>query len=213
MLRHVAVPCLVTTLIASGCASTPSAGTGPGSSSGRPRWVHYADWWDEHPLAAAAVLGATVTGVVALLAVGSMGRGGGEACGGVPGLLFCPHGRNDDPTREDREALQGTWQVGAVWQAGRETRERFANAALVVQGDRMSVADSGWVFVVDPKKKPRWIDLVVGDGPPLLGIYQVDGDNLRLCFNERPEGDRPARLVAGSGLPGEVFLVCRRPLP
>src|SRR5437667_4893405 len=46
--------------------------------------------------------------------------------------------------------------------------------------------DGEFAYKLDPGKKPKWIDLApIGrDGKPgktALGIYELDGDNLKVC--------------------------------
>jgi uncharacterized protein (TIGR03067 family) len=118
--------------------------------------------------------------------------------------LFSPYGRDDDPARADREWLQGSWQVLAAPDQG---------LTLVVRDDRMTLKDQGWIFTLNPKKKPKWIDLARGDYRPLRGIYELDGDNLKLCLNAQAGGDRPSQFIADLDSSNHVLLTCTRVKP
>jgi uncharacterized protein (TIGR03067 family) len=215
MLRSAVIPCLVVALVGSGCASTPSrtdsvgAAHGTGPLAARPGWVRYADWWDEHPVAAVAVLGTTVALVWAGM-VAAATRG--AECGSMAGL-FSPHGRDHDPAGADREALQGSWQVLAARELGQAFADQVQDLTLVVRYDRMTFKDTGWVFTLNPEKKPKWIDLAPDDGPPLRGIYELDGDTLKICLTTQSGGERPTEFVADLDASSQVLLTCTRVKP
>lgn len=68
-------------------------------------------------------------------------------------------------------------------------------------------------YRLDPSKKPRAIDLTSTSGETkgrtYLGIYELDGDALKICFSEY-EQDRP-REFAAQGKPGiRTLLVLKR---
>jgi uncharacterized protein (TIGR03067 family) len=104
----------------------------------------------------------------------------------------------DDASKKDRESLQGTWKLVA----GRDDQGKPFPAdliekglRLVVTGDRLKFMPSGgddeMAFqIVDPTKKPKHVDLfVVRNGKkntrPVPGIYEIDGNRLRLSMNDR----------------------------
>jgi uncharacterized protein (TIGR03067 family) len=54
-------------------------------------------------------------------------------------------------------------------------------------------------FRLDPSRKPKTIDLTDPDDArkqAVLGLYELDGDTLRLCFPSRPGRERPKALEA-----------------
>ena len=104
----------------------------------------------------------------------------------------------DDVAKKDRENLQGTWKLVA----GRDDLGKTFPAdllekgvRLVVMGDRMKFMPEGGddemeFQIVDPNKKPKHIDFfVVRNGKkttrPVPGIYEIDGNRLRLSMNDR----------------------------
>jgi uncharacterized protein (TIGR03067 family) len=55
-----------------------------------------------------------------------------------------------------------------------------------------------FTYALDPAKKPKAIDLRAGkDGPVVLrGIYEVEGDRLKICYGA---GERPDKFAARAG--------------
>jgi uncharacterized protein (TIGR03067 family) len=119
----------------------------------------------------------------------------------------------DEPAeanKKDRERMQGDWVA----------------ASRVIDGTKLSddesqsifrtVKDDGYTmylfdkplgkgtFTIDATKKPKTIDArpaeAAKDAPPLLGIYEIDGDTFRACFAQ-PGKERPKdfECKAGSG--------------
>ena len=55
---------------------------------------------------------------------------------------------------------------------------------------------------LDPSKSPKTIDVTIADGPNkgtvMLGIYEIDGDTLKVCFD--PQGKkRPTEFKSAPG--------------
>jgi uncharacterized protein (TIGR03067 family) len=101
-----------------------------------------------------------------------------------------------DTAREELNKLEGTWQVVSV-----ETRRKARPAGevnglkLVIKGDSSTFEKDGNRVVgkgklsIDPGKKPKTIDIAVTGAPEdprgtftILGIYELDGDSLRMCW-------------------------------
>lgn len=85
---------------------------------------------------------------------------------------------------KDMEGLQGTWRLNK-------------EITVVVKDDRMSHIDSrpGQDFItgiigIDPKNKEIYwpMETGLGGGVAMLGIYELQGDNLRIIFGDtRPK--------------------------
>jgi uncharacterized protein (TIGR03067 family) len=91
--------------------------------------------------------------------------------------------------RVDREKFQGRWVASSI-RAGvqRELIGAEAGACSVVFDDK-TVAFRGMVGAVDASgtfyieaPHPGWIDLKL-DAGWIIGIYQFEGDTLKLCLN------------------------------
>jgi uncharacterized protein (TIGR03067 family) len=58
------------------------------------------------------------------------------------------------------------------------------------------------VFKLDPSRKPKEIDLTPdgeGKGKTVAGLYELEGDSLRVCFPGQPDAERPTRLESKEG--------------
>jgi uncharacterized protein (TIGR03067 family) len=113
-----------------------------------------------------------------------------------------------DPNAEDLKRMQGDWMVATMKSAGMDVPPDEAQALFrTVEGDRYSVARytkqiASGTFKLDATKTPKTIDSTpgaAGDGKtapqPILGIYEFDGDKLRIC-NGRPGQPRPKNFDA-----------------
>lgn len=89
-----------------------------------------------------------------------------------------------DPVKDDLAKMQGTWVAIKGILDGKEI-EGSTGVKLVFDGHKLT-SGKGEVstFTIDPTKKPKAIDLT----PPgkkkitIPGIYQIDGDTLKLAF-------------------------------
>jgi len=70
-------------------------------------------------------------------------------------------------------------------------------------------------FKVDATKKPKTMDMTPSEGrykdKTLLGIYELDGDTLKICFAE-PGKDRPTDFTSKAGS-GVVLAIHKREKP
>jgi uncharacterized protein (TIGR03067 family) len=114
----------------------------------------------------------------------------------IAGLLLAA----DDPIPKGLEKCQGTWVMDSLVVEGKDIPQaNLKKTKLTIKGDKytfvnVDVTNKG-VYKVDPTKKPMTLDIVVAEGPDkgktLSGIYEVDGDSLKICLsikgNLRPE--------------------------
>jgi uncharacterized protein (TIGR03067 family) len=134
--------------------------------------------------------------------------------------------RADEPkkaprTTETLQQLQGSWQVESWEESGKalppgqlKTCGVFFGANIFVfrRNDKMYQAGS---VQLDPRKSPATINFSIRDGEGkddvMLGIYRLDGDALKLCFDPKG-GSRPEDFKADekSGL---VFIALKKPKP
>jgi uncharacterized protein (TIGR03067 family) len=109
--------------------------------------------------------------------------------------------RADDAAKKDAEQLQGTWEATAYETAGTPaTADEVKAFKMRVEGDQLTVTTAAGPtkakFRLDASASPKAIDLVIADGDAkgktLLGIYEVKGDEFKLCLREVPDrGGRP----------------------
>jgi uncharacterized protein (TIGR03067 family) len=97
---------------------------------------------------------------------------------------------------------------------GEEVPEKkLKGTTLVIKGDKytVKVKDSKHEVTIklDPTKEPRAIDMFFPDGPNLpklsKGVYELDGDTLKICRHQTPGEDRPSQI--GSWANTNLFVV------
>src|SRR5262245_17345815 len=116
-----------------------------------------------------------------------------------------PKTKVPDPQKE----LQGTWKYIAGERDGEKVPDREIARApkLVIEGEKYTfkAGDEGETGTIklDPAKKPKTIDLAITSGPDKdkkqVGIYQVEGDTLKLCVAPPGDAQRPATFNTKGG--------------
>jgi uncharacterized protein (TIGR03067 family) len=121
---------------------------------------------------------------------------------------------------EDRKDIQGTWTVVSAVRAGvKEPDDTIKKLGCVIKDDTMTMLKDGkdvgtWTFKLNPAKSPKAIDatLQLGHGRterPALGIYELKGDELKLCFAQG-KGDRPTAFASNPGLAQNLIVLKRQ---
>jgi uncharacterized protein (TIGR03067 family) len=119
---------------------------------------------------------------------------------------------------DDKEKLQGTWVWVEAERGGKKAgADEIKDFKMVFRGDKLSVDPGGdnreGTFKLDPAQKPKTIDLMLEDGPEkgktIRGIYSLDGDTLKLCFDDMGDNDRPTDFTSKEGT-RLVMVVLRR---
>jgi uncharacterized protein (TIGR03067 family) len=134
---------------------------------------------------------------VCLLASTSFVGGGGDLAAAI---------------KKDKAALQGTWKVTASESKGEKvSAEELKALFLIFKGDAILIregdkTEENFSYLLDPLKKTKEIDLTLKVGPQKgrvdRGIYEIDGDTLRICIQSDKDANRPRefRSRAGSDL-------------
>jgi RNA polymerase sigma factor (sigma-70 family) len=152
---------------------------------------------------------------VLVLAVTMLGGGGAgwlafRAPAAEPGV---PVAKADDKSKEDKDAIQGTWQVAGIEAGGKDVPDNEATkqmklAKWIITADKITYAvpkmgEQNASYKLDPTKKPKELDFTWLEGPlkgkPVLGIYSLEGDVLKLCMPGPGFGPRPTELAAAEG--------------
>ena len=122
------------------------------------------------------------------------------------------HGQDkkNDPVAKELAKWQGKWtgQSGGAqgW-------------TLVIAGDKLESYQEtlklkhNGVLKIDPTKTPKTWDYTITEGPEkgllTLGIYELKGDELTLCYVEGGDKARPTEFAVG-GKGGEYLQVWKR---
>jgi uncharacterized protein (TIGR03067 family) len=123
-------------------------------------------------------------------------------------LLLFGQAEAPDAAKKELERLQGTWVMAALEVNGMDVGvQKVQGAGLTIKGDRYRVKTKGMdhecVLRLDPKKKPPAIDMIFtepdGREKVCKGIYELDGDKLRICRGLGADQDRPNQLATWPG--------------
>lgn len=108
--------------------------------------------------------------------------------------------------KKDEDKIQGTWIVVSVEDGGRADADKVG-VKLVFEGDMVTIKDPKHEekakIKLDPAKKPKTIDITPGEkGAPakvVQGIYELNKDELKICFTRGGGGARPTEFVSKAG--------------
>lgn len=109
---------------------------------------------------------------------------------------------------KELKKFQGTWTFESVVAGGKKVpADAFKGVTITFEGDKYTVQKGDEVIQaatqkLDPSKSPKALDVTVAEGPNkgtvILGIYEISGDTLKVCFD--PEGkQRPTQFKSASG--------------
>jgi uncharacterized protein (TIGR03067 family) len=128
---------------------------------------------------------------------------GFAACGGSGALA-------DDKADLEKEVkkFQSAWTFESSETGGKELPAgELKGLVLTFEGDKHTVKKGDEVIQVgtqklDPSKSPKTIDVTLTEGPNkgkvMLGIYEIDADTLKVCFD--PQGKkRPTEFKSAPG--------------
>jgi RNA polymerase sigma factor (sigma-70 family) len=119
--------------------------------------------------------------------------------------------------RMDKDKLQGTWIPVAFTKDGTEFSEEDIKAKkfeMVITADKLTLPvrdESQEVgYKLDPAKKPKQIDFLLGDGTTAKGIYSLEETTLKLCL-EKVGGERPTEFAAPEGSRHLLIVLKKKP--
>jgi uncharacterized protein (TIGR03067 family) len=104
---------------------------------------------------------------------------------------------------KDAANLEGTWVVVAASSGGKPKEDikgdkvTFKDGAIMI---KTKEKDEKGTYKLDPGKKPTEIDITEeGAQKPMLGIYLLEGDTLKLCIMPGEGKQRPTEFASKEG--------------
>jgi uncharacterized protein (TIGR03067 family) len=123
-------------------------------------------------------------------------------------VLGCSGKGHDEHSNKDKAALQGEWEVVSAESNGEPPPAGLLDGAkFVFSGDNLSLMGKDGTFELDASKNPRQINFIRGKVRQ-LGIYELDGDRLKLCVG--PADDRPKEFKTKKFTDHSLFLLKRK---
>jgi uncharacterized protein (TIGR03067 family) len=126
---------------------------------------------------------------------------------------FTPCGLADDKVELETKKFQGNWTIESSEFGGQKLPSELLTPFIVVyEGEKHTVKNGDQVIQVgtqkiDPSKTPKTIDVTMTEGPSkgvvMLGIYEIDGDTLKTCFDSTGK-KRPTEFKSPTG--SQIFV-------
>jgi uncharacterized protein (TIGR03067 family) len=115
-------------------------------------------------------------------------------------------------TRPERHSLKGTWEVVSAFVNGKDKELKEGSIWAFSDAHLSTSFDSRSGYVIDPSKKPSWLDLHhidVDDQPKTVrGIYALEGERLTICLSIAAE-DRPTKFESVEGSEHNLIMLKR----
>jgi uncharacterized protein (TIGR03067 family) len=116
--------------------------------------------------------------------------------------------------KEEMKHLQGNWTVISIEVNGTKVPEdKIGGRNAAFKDGKYVIHDFQLSVKIDPTKKPKTIDMdgKDGNGKPLsmIGIYDLAGDALKICFAKPGTKERPAQFETRPNT-GESLIIYRR---
>ena len=122
----------------------------------------------------------------------------------------------------DHDRVQGMWQVQTLEQDGKPAPDAPLLKLVLFKDDKMcfrylfprsqgfEYGDSVFLYDFDATTNPKVIRATdAEDGTPLLGISDLDGDSLRLCWNRDEKCEPPSDFTTAIGSQRRLMVLKR----
>src|SRR5262245_58582493 len=124
--------------------------------------------------------------------------------GGGTGVLVTYQLLAADPpkaAKDDKDKIQGTWVMASgEREDGPFPEDYVKDNQITFRGDKVTMKQKDEEheasFKIDPSQKPKHFDLTISDKEGATGIYELEGDTLKLCLVEANGNDRPTEFKA-----------------
>lgn len=128
--------------------------------------------------------------------------------------------------KNDKDAIQGTWSLVSMEAGGNAApADQIKDEQIIITADKFTPVHGGTQekdgesYKIDPGAKPKAIDVTATrksrafgkaeenvEIKTMKGIYTLEGDTLKFCFNE-PDKDRPSDFASKGG---QIFFTLQR---
>jgi uncharacterized protein (TIGR03067 family) len=122
---------------------------------------------------------------------------------------------NSAEPKNDAKQLQGKWTLISAVRGGQEyPKEKLKGEVhFEITGDKIKTLNTqrgvDSTFKLDPSKTPKTIDIAGKEEDfPILGIYEVKGDNLKICISGAGE-KRPTEFKSEKSSPHFLYVLKR----
>ncbi len=136
-------------------------------------------------------------------------------------VLLCGAGRAWAEEKKDAKSLEGTWKVVSAEENG-QPKEGYKDAIVTFHDGTFTVktADGNThdvsYKVMRKGTGPASIDMTAkggpNDGKTFQGIFEVEGDTLRICRGATPDKERPTEFT-GKADAGTTLVTLKREKP
>jgi uncharacterized protein (TIGR03067 family) len=117
-------------------------------------------------------------------------------------LAIAADDKKDDDAKDELKKMEGTWLLVSGESNGEKMPDDMVKTIkAVIKGNKLSIHfGDNMVFEgtmsVDPSKKPKTMDTISGKDKEMKGlaIYELDGDNFKICVGNK--GERPKEFTA-----------------
>lgn len=118
-------------------------------------------------------------------------------------LIVSAAGLRGDDAQEDLDKLQGVWAVTAMEDDGKPIPLDGVKGTVTFKGDVMVVDGLGpkpseHKITLDPSQKPKSLD-ATNEGQGKLGIYELEGDDLKVFLPIGLRTKRPTEFKSAEG--------------
>jgi uncharacterized protein (TIGR03067 family) len=121
----------------------------------------------------------------------------------------CSENVQDERSQKDHDALQGEWQIVSAESNGEPPPPGLLDRVkFAFSGDKLTLMGKEGTYKLDASKNPRQIDVIRGKSKQ-IGIYELDGDHLKLCVG--PADDRPQEFKTKPRTDHSMFELKRKP--
>jgi uncharacterized protein (TIGR03067 family) len=132
-------------------------------------------------------------------------------------LIGADKATKSDQSKKDLAEMQGDWQAVTLEVKGKPSgADEVKKIKLIVKKDdyRVKVDGTDHVsakLVLRADKKPKELDLVLETGPVYKGIYEIDGNTLKICLSLSSDADseRPREFESKEGSSTALFTWAR----